>query len=233
MRIGTPQPLAASIVALAETPDDVPGIDLRLEALAQLAADRIGAAEYAAVSTRPSNGCSMVAASNELVDAVDDCPSLPPLDDDGHDSSTMITWPGFREAAAGMGLQVVSVPLFTGSGAAIATLDLYGRDADAMAPLTAGIGAAYDADLAPENDHEESPELDAGSEELIAGFTEALSVRATIQLALDLVGERPDVGARHAYPELRLHAADRGVSLLTAANNVISEKLAGHFKNHE
>src|SRR5689334_9798776 len=124
--------LAEAIVSLAETPDDVPDIDQRLRHLAQLAADRVAAVDYAAVTMRPEDDdrC-FVAASGELIGEIEGEPAAGDPDD-----ATM-TWPGFRDTAARMGLGAVSIPLFTGSGAAVATLDLYGHDPAAMAPLSA------------------------------------------------------------------------------------------------
>ena len=51
-----------------------------------------------------------------------------------------MTWPGFREAATAMGLHAsLSIPLFAGSGAPIAALNLYSHDLLAMAPLNAWV----------------------------------------------------------------------------------------------
>ncbi|MEU4564312.1 hypothetical protein AB0F72_38515 [Actinoplanes sp. NPDC023936] len=218
--IGTRQPLAEAIVALAETPDDVPELQEKLERVSQFAADRIGAVDYAAVSARPSDGRCTVAMSGELAAAVSGA-SAAPEPSGSEPVATTMTWPNFRQEAAGMGLSIVSVPLFTGSGAARATLDLYGHDVAAMAPLTVGICAAYDPDLPAPVESEEMRALDDGGEELIAGFAEALSVRATIQLALSLI-EGPE---EDPYFTLRLDAAQQGISLSEAAAAVISSKL--------
>ena len=54
---------------------------------------------------------------------------------------TTMAWPGFRQAAARMGLHAsLSVPLFAGSGATIAVLNLYGHDPVTLVPLSAGSG---------------------------------------------------------------------------------------------
>ncbi|MFD1364472.1 ANTAR domain-containing protein [Actinoplanes sichuanensis] len=226
------QPLADAMVALSATPDDVPEIGEQLHRVALLAADRVAVADYAAVCSRPDNGCSIVATSAELVDAVDDAsvsghgtvPSSPPQ----HcGAASTIAWPHFRQAAAGMGLGVVSVPLFVGSGTTIATLDLYGRDSAAFAPLTVGISAAYDPDLLAPDEHEDLPALDSGSVELLTGFAEALSVRATIRLAIAVIMRASAVGADEAYLRLRLEAAGAGIGLLAAANSVIGRSLTG------
>ena len=222
------QPLAGTLIALAETPDDVPAVDAHLETLARLAADRVTAAEYAAVTRRPGGDCT-VATSSVLVDAVEDAAAEVTADvakDDSHPGSvaaTTMSWPRFSETAERMGLSAASVPLFTGSGAEVATLDLYGRDMTAMTSLTAGVCAAYDPDL-PLPGEDGIPALDAGGEELISGFMEALSVRATIQFALSVIMRGSDAGPDDAYLKLRLHAADRGISLLAAATSVVSRE---------
>ncbi|WP_127551456.1 hypothetical protein [Actinoplanes sp. OR16] len=191
----TRQPLAEAVVALAGTPDDMPDLDTRLKRIAELAADRIGGVDYAAIRARPDDG-SCVVAVGEALEGL---------------GTTAISWPGFRDEAAGMGLAVVSVPLTTGSGARVATLDLYGSDPAAITALGEGISAAFDPDLPlAEN-------LDAGGEELVNGLAEAVCVRETLQLALTLME-----GDGEAYPRLRLAAADQGVSLLTAATRVIA-----------
>jgi AmiR/NasT family two-component response regulator len=63
--------------------------------------------------------------------------------------------------------------------------------------------------------------LDAGGEELLTGFAEALTVRSTIQLALGVIMGRDDVTAEAAYLALRLRAAKTGIGLLAAASNVV------------
>ncbi|MEV4279688.1 hypothetical protein [Actinoplanes xinjiangensis] len=223
---GAPRPLAQALVSLAETPDDMPDIGDRLDGLAHLAADRIDAVDYAAIAARPDDGCCAVATDSRLVEAVEDA-----VTDVGGDAppptgrlTTTITWPRFRETAAGMGMSIVSVPVFTGGGAAVATLDLYGRDPAAMAPMTAGLCVAYDPELSWP-DRESLGPLDEGGEELVEGFAEALAVRATIQLALDMITIGARVDGAGAYLSLRLHAADNHVSLLQAASTLITRNL--------
>ena len=221
----TDQPLAEAIAALAETPADVPGLDVHLQRVAQLAVDRIAAVDYAAISQRPDGASCFVAASGELIDAVEDVSSAVAQPQTpiaaGTGTATTMTWPDFPEAAAAMGMRVVSVPLFTGSGATIAMLDLYSRDAGTIRAITTGICAAYDPDLPLPAGSDDMATLDAGGEELLAGFAEALSVRATIQLALAMIGKTAPDGTGEAYPQLRLHAVGQGVSLLNAANDIV------------
>ncbi|MDR6324547.1 ANTAR domain-containing protein [Actinoplanes couchii] len=228
--------MADAIAVLAETPDDMPDISSSLQKVAQLAASRIGAVDYAAVSPQPEDGQYTVAVSQDPVATVtgdrfafhNDL--LPPLGrcvagPTGDNVAATMSWPGFREAASGMGLSIVSMPLFTGSGAVRATLDLCGRDAAATAPLTVGICAAYDPDLPLPSGHDDMAVLDAGGQELVNGFAEALSVRATIQLAVALIARNKNTDERTAYLTLRLDAADKGRTLLAAATAVVMRRL--------
>jgi hypothetical protein len=231
------RPLAEAIIALAGTPDDASSIDVRLTALVQLAAERVAAADYASVTALRDDAYTTVAASSELAEAVDqaqyaehDGPCLQALDANTPvtvpDLTNTMVWPRFRETAIDMGLHAsVSIPLFAGSGNRIAGLNLYGRDPVAMAPLIVGVWAVYDPDRPLPADHDDLQPLDAGGEELLAGFAEALTVRATIQLALGAIMARTRSSAENAYLRLRLHAANTGISLLTAANTVIRQGL--------
>lgn len=211
-------PLAEEMVALAETPDDVPGIEEHLRRIAQLAAARIAAVDYAAVVPRPGAGGSVVAVSGELVDDIRDA-----ADGIGGsaEAATTMAWPHFRETAAEMGLGAVSVPLFVGSGTEIAVLDLYSRDQEVVAALITGVCAAYRPEVRWPSG--ELRALDPGGEELLAGFTDALAVRAAIQLALTMIGTEGE--NEKAYLELRLRAAADNVSLPDAASSVIARSL--------
>ena len=230
----TDAPLADAIGVLAATPDDLPSIDAQLKTIVQLAADRVAAADYASVTVLRNDVYTTVAASSELADAVDQAqyadqqgPCLQSLVTDTPvavpDVTRVVHWPGFRQAADAFGLHSsVSLPLFAGSGATIAALNLYGRDAAAMAPLIVGVWAIYDPNRPLPADHHDLQPLDPGGEELLAGFAEALAVRATIQLALRVIMGRANSTAEDAYVQLRAYAANTGVPLLTAANGVIA-----------
>jgi hypothetical protein len=179
---------------------------------------------------------STVAASSAIAEAVDaaqyadqDGPCLRALNGDVPitvpDLTRTMMWPKFREAAIGMGLHAsVSIPVFVGSGRAIAAINLYGRDAVAMAPLIVAVLAVHQPDRPPPGDREELQPLDAGGAELLAGFAEALTVRSTIQLALGIIMGRDNVTAEAAYLTLRLHGADNGIGLLTAASDIIASR---------
>jgi hypothetical protein len=227
------KPLAEAIIALAETPDDMPDIDMRLRSIVQLAADRVGAADYASITMVRDDTYSTVAASSAVAEAVDaeqydeqDGPCLQAVEGGVPvtvpDLTTTMTWPKFRETAVGLGLHAsVSIPMFVGSGETVAALNLYGRDADAMAPLIVGVWAIHRPDQPLPGDRDDLQPLDAGGEELLEGFAEALTVRSTIQLALGVIMSRDHVTAETAYLTLRLRAAETGIGLLTAASGVI------------
>jgi hypothetical protein len=226
--------MAAALVALAMTPDDAVDLDPQLNKLVQMVVDRVAAVDYASVTAARSGAYATVATSSELATTVDqaqyedqDGPCLRSLEENTpvgvRDIDTTIKWPGFREAALSMGLHAsVSIPLFSGSGDTIAVLNLYGRDAVAMAPLVAGVPAIFDPNLPLPADRDDLQPLDAGGEELLTGFAEALAARSTIQLALGIIMGHTGTPAKDAYIELRLRAADAGVALLTAAETVIS-----------
>ena len=230
------RPLAEAIIALAETPDDMPGIDVQLKSLVQLAADRVSAADYASVTVLRDDAYSTVAASSAIAEAVDaaqyadqDGPCLRALIGDAPvtvpDLTRTMLWPKFREAATGMGLHAsVSIPVFVGSGKTIAALNLYGRDAVAMAPLIVAVLAVHQPDPKLPGDRDGPQPLDAGDAELLAGFAQALMVRSTIQLAVGVIMGRDDLTAEAAYLTLRLHAADIGTGLLTAASDIIGSR---------
>jgi hypothetical protein len=229
-------PMAAALVALAMTPDDAVDLDAQLNKLVQMVVDQVAAVEYASVTAARDGAYATVATSSELATTVDqaqyedhDGPCLRSLEENTpvgvRDIDTTIKWPGFRQAALSMGLHAsVSIPLFSGSGDTIAVLNLYGRDAAAMAPLIAGVPAIFDPDLPLPADRDDLQPLDAGGEELLTGFAEALAARSTIQLALGIIMGQSGTSAKDAYIELRLRAADAGVALLTAAETVIAQR---------
>ena len=227
-------PMAAILVALAMTPDDRPDIDGQLNTLIQMVVDRVGGAEYASVTAVRDGAYSTVATSSEVAEEIDRAQYM---DDQGPclqalqnstpiavpDIDRTMVWPGFRETAVTMGLHAsVSIPLYTGSGGKVAVLNVYGRDAAALAPLIAGVQAMFDPDLPLPADREDLPPLDPGGEELLTGFAESLAVRSTIQLAMEIVRSHTGDTAEDAYIILRLQAAEMGVTLLAAASTVIA-----------
>lgn len=247
-------PLAASLSTLAATPDDAPDIDAQLVMIAHLAADLVAPVSYASVTAKRDAAYTTVATSSQVALAVDlaqyaddSGPCLDALEAGAPFSvpsiaATML-WPGFRAAALHLGLQAsLSIPLFAGSGAPVAVLNLYGYDPVAMAPLQRRVRGLFDPgtsatpesaapkgaapkgaapqraahdDDAPEHEapEGEAPPLDAGGGQLLVGLHEALAVRATIQRAIGVIMARERCTAGEAYAILRLRAAATHTSL--------------------
>jgi hypothetical protein len=228
--------LADAIVTLAGTPEQRPDIDARLRLIARLAADRVAAATYASVTALRGEDFTTVAASSELAVAVDEAqyadnagPCLQALNSGEPvavpDVGATMQWPGFHEAAPALGLEAsVSIPLYAGRGAPIAVLNLYGHDRAAMAPLVAGVWSSHDPGRLPPGGEDLSC-LDPGAEELLTGYAEALSVRATIQLAIDCLVARAAISADQAYLVLCARASKTGVSLTTVATAVVAHQV--------
>jgi hypothetical protein len=230
-------PLAEAIVALAETPDHASGVEQRLAVIAALAADRVVAADYASVTTLRGGEHTTVAASSDIALAVDEAQfadwaglRLQAPDDsepvEAADTAATMTWPGFHEMAPDLGLRAsASIPLYNGRGTTIAVLDLYGRDDAAMEPLITGLAELGDTSREPDPDSGDPPVPDPGAEELLAGYAGALSVRATIQLAVDILAGNTADRIDDAYAELCARAVANGTSLTVAATGVLKRFL--------
>jgi hypothetical protein len=103
-------------------------------------------------------------------------------------AAATMRWPRFRDEAFDLGLRAsVSLPLYDGTGGAVAVLDLYGHDHDAMAPVLAEVWSVYDPYWPLPPDGASLPALEPGAAELVDGFAEALVVRATILTALSMI----------------------------------------------
>jgi hypothetical protein len=234
-----PGPLARCFVDLADTPDDAPEVQKQLVTAAQLTAERVTAADYASVTALRDGGFTTVATSGELARAVDqaqyDDDAGPCLDSVGTgapvavpDIGTVVRWPGFREEAFRLGLRAsLSVPLFAGSGATIAALNLYGRDQVAMAPLIEAVLDVFDGEAGDVFDGEDagisSAALDDGGREMVTGLAEAHGVRATIQRAIGVLMRRHGSTAEEGYRMLRARAADADSTLHQVATGLLAE----------
>jgi hypothetical protein len=133
-----------------------------------------------------------------------------------------VSWPGFRAEAHRLGLRAsLSIPLFAGRGTPIAALNLYGHDTRAMAPLSAAVLAAFD--ISGEGKDDPWPDhLDPGALDLVDGLTGAFAVRTTIQQAYGVIMAADHVNADSAYTVLRSRAATTGLSLISAAESVLT-----------
>jgi hypothetical protein len=224
--------LCERIVALAERADDNSHIATDLVDIATLSADLVGGVSYASVTSRYEGAYATVAASSELALDVDDAqyaddagPCLYALDGDSvvgvPDIAATMAWPGFRDVAFRLGLRSsLSIPLFAGRGTAIAALNLYSHDPDAMKILTAAVWSVYETDTPPDGSFDD---LDAGGTELVTGLTGAFAVRATIQQALGLLMSTTAYSPEQAFVALRLGAAEAGVSLTDEAARLLAE----------
>ena len=133
-------------------------------------------------------------------------------------------WPRFRDEAFDLGLRAsVSLPLYDGTGGAVAVLDLYGNDHDAMAPVLAAVWSVYDPYWPLPPDGASLPALEPGAAELVDGFAEALVVRATILTALSMIMASGRCDPRHAGVVLRRRAAAAGTDLAAAAAALIAQ----------
>lgn len=130
---------------------------------------------------------------------------------------------GFGDSASRLGISAsLSISLFAGRGAAVATLNLYGRDPGALAPLTAAVRAVYDPHGAGASVRRD--DLDHGGDALMAGLAGAFAVRARIQQAIGVVMAARHRGPDAAYLVLRLRAAETGATLADTATGVIAER---------
>ena len=229
------RPLADAMVRLAGTPDDASTVDDQLVAIARLAADRVAVVSYASITTMRDEKYTTVAASSELARAIDETqyaagagPCLDAMDDGAPvtvpDIAATMAWPGFRSQAYELGLCAsASLPLFSGRGATIAVLNLFGHDPVAIAPLIVGVWSVYDPARPMPGDVAGLPPLDPGAAELIEGFAEALAVRATIQLAIGVVMTSRRCTAADGYAILRTLAAAAGATLVAVATALVAQ----------
>ncbi|MFE9193040.1 GAF and ANTAR domain-containing protein [Micromonospora sp. NPDC007208] len=220
--------LAGALVSLAETPTDASLIDDLLQRIVRLTADLVAPVSYASVTRTRGDAPTTVAMSSEIALAVDRAqyadqtgPCLDALDAGVPvavpDIAATMAWPGFREAALGLGLRAsLSIPLFAGAGVPVAALNLYGHDPDTVAPLTDRVWTVYDPERT-DTRTTDPPSSDPGTEELINGLTEAFAVRAVIQQALGMIMHQRHSTAEDAYLILRVEAAETGRSLIEAA----------------
>ncbi|MEV4639682.1 GAF domain-containing protein [Actinoplanes sp. NPDC049548] len=224
-----PGDLAGAVAALAGTPDFASIVDRRLADIARLTAQRVAPASYASITALHGWSPVTVSVSEELIREVDEAQYA---DDAGPclealrtgtpvavpDTAATVQWPGFHEAAPRLGLRAsVSLPLYAGRGEPIAVLNVYGRDRSAMAPLIMTIESLHAPARGRAGEHGDLPALDDGSQELVTGYAEALSIRATIKLALSVIMAGNRCTAEDAYVSLCIRAGEAGVDPGVAA----------------
>jgi hypothetical protein len=219
------------LVALAGIPDDAEQVPAHLGVIAQLAAGRIEAVAYASLTSRREGSYVTVAASHDPALALDEAqyaddagPCLEALDAAYPaavpDIAATITWPGFREAAARFGLQAsLSIPLFAGSGATVAALNLYSRRPQDMGRLSAAVWFAY-ANHATSAPH--LAELGGGGRELATGLADGLMIRDVIQRSIGVLVATHGCSVQAAYLDLRDRAAGDEITLADAALRLLA-----------
>jgi hypothetical protein len=220
------------LIGLAGTPDDSSAVGAHLIVITQLAAARIPAVRYASITSRYEGAYATVAASNDLIIAVDQAqyadgtgPCLDALDGGSTvavpEIAATMAWPGFRETAFRLGLRAsLSIPLFAGSGRSIAALNLYGHDPATMQTLTTAVWATFDSEHGGIPD----PDIDAGTRELTAGLIAAHALRSMIQQAVGIIMSTTGHTADRAYLTLRTEAAESGRSLPDTAARLIAHQ---------
>jgi hypothetical protein len=179
-----------------------------------------------------------VAASSDLARAVDEAqyaeeagPCLHSLESAAPvgvpDIAATMSWPGFHRAAHKLGLHAsLSIPLFAGSGAPIAVLNLYGRDTAGMAPLIAGVRNLYTGQPPPPGNRLSG--MDSGAQRLLAGLAQTFTVRDMLQRGFGVLMARDHCSAAEAYRRLRLRAAETGRSLADTATALLDDVATPH-----
>ncbi|GAA4605655.1 hypothetical protein BJY16_005475 [Actinoplanes octamycinicus] len=228
-------PLADAIVALAETPGHVSGIEARLKMIAALAVDRVAAADYASVTTLEGDEYTIVAASSDIAAAVDEAqiadragPCLQALETGEPvgvpDTGTTMDWPGFHVVAPALGLRAtVSVPLHDGRGTTIAALNLYGRDSATMEPLITAVAHLYSTSRELSLSIDPPPVSDPGAAELLTGYAQALAIRTIVRRAVQALTEHGVSNRDAAYTMLYERAAEHHTTLSAEADAVLRQ----------
>jgi hypothetical protein len=116
----------------------------------------------------------------------------------------------------------MSIPLFAGSGAPIAGLNLYAHDPDPMTALTRQVWALYHTGT--HHQHTPLPAVQPGSQQLLAAIAAAFTVRDLIQQALGALMARHHVTADTAYHMLHTTATHNHTTLPTTAAALIHDQ---------
>lgn len=223
------------LIGIAGTSDDDSRLDTDLIVVAHLAARLITVVDGVSVTRRHAGGYASVAASSDLAVAADQAqygdkagPCLEALEADYPaavpDIAATSTWLGFRDTAARLGLRSsLSIPLFAGSGATIASLNLYCLQTGVLSTLTTAVWAAYDPDTTEDWDH---AALDPGSRELVAGFIGAVALRTMIQRAIGVLASTGGMSTHRAYLTLCARAVESSTSLTEVAAQIFEQNQA-------
>lgn len=227
-------PLTTAMVALAGMPEHASGLDRQLKAIAGLTVERVAAARYASITALRGKEYITVAFTDELARAVDEAQYADKAGPciEAYDTGTPVAvpdivasvrWPGFHEAAPGMGLLAsVSVPLYAGRGEPVAALNVYSHDRVAMAPLLASICSLQGHPIDEVVEGGGPDGLDEGGRELVAGYAESLGIRATVKLALNMIMAANHCTGDDAYVSLCIQAGESGTDLAAAAATIVT-----------
>ncbi|TNH24961.1 GAF and ANTAR domain-containing protein [Micromonospora orduensis] len=221
--------LTETLLALASLPDASPALPEHLSTIVRLSASVVGPVDFASVTVPAGRGHRTDASSSDVADAVDAAqyreeagPCLLAL----HSGETVgvpdvagaVVWPGFRDVAWRYGIRAsLSIPLFAGSGAPVAGLNLYAREVVGMRLLIQRVQDCYEASPTSAR-----PLMDAGSEQLLAGLAGALQTRDLVQRALGVLMDRDNVPVGTAYRRL-VEEAGPGGSLTGTATAVLRQ----------
>jgi hypothetical protein len=224
--------LVESLSALAGTPDGDPAIDAHLRVIVELVPAVVTPVDSASITVERDGRYLTLATSDELATRIDQAqyadgagPCVQALSGELvalTAPAAATEWPQFREQARSLGLYAsLSIPLFAGSGATVASLNLYSRTPTDMAGLITRVVALYRHDASPTR-----AELDNGGEHLLDALAAALDVHDDIQHAFGLL-----IGSRHlsapaAYTALREIADTNGITLHDAATDLLARREA-------
>jgi len=98
---------------------------------------------------------------------------------------------------------------------------VYSRDRAAIGPLIAGISMVHEYPDREDTDAERLSELDAGGRELVVGYAEALAIRSTTRLAVELIRTDNRCSIDDAYLSLGIRARAAGTGLAGAATALL------------
>lgn len=223
--------LTSSVAALAGTPDGDPAVEVYLRVIVELVPAVVGPVNSASITVERDGRFVTLVTSDELAAAMDAAQytqgsgpclnaragapvALPQI-------TAAVQWPQFRERAQALGLYAsLSIPLFAGSGAVVASLNLYSREPDAMMGLITQVVELYVHEVPP-YPRADPARLHDGGEDLVDGLGAALAVHDDIQHALGML-----IGARHlspagAYSALQHLASTQGCALHEAATDLL------------
>ncbi|MEH0934667.1 GAF and ANTAR domain-containing protein [Micromonospora psammae] len=222
--------LTNHLVALAGLPDESPSVPMLLARIVRSCAALVDPADHVSVTVARHGDHLTQAASDWTAEAADlaqyaqdDGPCLMALRSGEPvavpDMAGALVWPRFRDVAWQNGVRAsLSVPLFASSGATVAALNLYARDAVAMAALVRHVQACYQ----PAGDLPPLPSVDAGSRQLVAGLRGALHCQDLIQRALGVLIGQHGLSVVEAYQRL-VESTPPGSPLTATASTVLRQ----------